>query len=145
LTMKRIALALFFLMTENVWAEPVRADIPKSDCIHLLAESADYVPGISVTGQEVVSADLNSGINMPLPDLENVTLPVYLNLKRDFPFLSSDFESGFLPVAQVDFQDGQVFVNGMLVFEDGVKALKKACKKSLEKEKMDKNNLTPVQ
>ena len=143
--MKKIALALFFLMTENVYAESVRIDIPKSDCLRLLAESADYVPDISTTGQEVVPADLNNDTNIPLPDLENMTLPVYLNLKRDFPFLVSDLDIGFLPVARVDFRDGRIFVNDTLVSEEGVNALKKACLESLKKKKIDKNNLTPVQ
>lgn len=143
--MKKIALAFLFLTTGNVCAEPVRVDIPKSDCTRLLTESAAYVSGVSVTGREVVPADLNDGADVPLPDLENMTLPVYIDLKRDFPFWASDMEAGFLPVARVDFRGGQIFVNGAPVSKEGENALRKACLESLKKEKMDKNNLTPVQ
>ena len=132
-------------MTENVCAEPLRINIHKQDCIRLLSQSADYVPGVSATGQAVAPADLNGGTNIPLPDLENMTLPIYLNLKRDFPFWASDLDAGFLPVARVDFRGGQIFVNDTLVSEEGINALKKACFDGLKKENMDKNNLTPVQ
>ncbi|MBO4521119.1 MAG: hypothetical protein J5787_07935 [Alphaproteobacteria bacterium] len=143
--MKKIALAFLLLITGNVRAEPVRVDVRKQDCIRLLFQSADYVPGLSATGQEVAPADLNDDANIPLPDFKNMTLPIYLNLKRDFPFLESDLDAGFLPVARVDFRDGQIFVNDTLVSKEGANALKKACREGLKEENIDKNNLTPVQ
>ena len=129
--MKRgLALCLFFI-APSVCAGQVRVDMSKADCLRLLADSAEYIPGVSVTGQAVTPADLND--NIPLPDLNNMTFPVYLDLERDFPFWDSKTAMGFFPLAHVEIKNGQVFVNGHLVSENGVTSLKKECESELEK------------
>ena len=102
--------------------------IPKSRVSVIISR---VVPGISVTGQAVTPADLNE--NIPLPDLNNMTFPVYLDLERDFPFWESKTEAGFVPLAQVEIKNGQVFVNGRLVSENGVMSLKKECESERKK------------
>ena len=82
---------------------------------------------------------------MNLPDLMTLTLPVSLNLEKDFGFWNSDLEFGFIPVARVEIKDGRIFVNGVPVSENGAEALKKACAEQMDKENMDKNELTAVQ
>lgn len=146
-----------------VRAEPVQIRISPQDCYRLAVPSADYVPGVSVTGQVVTPADLgtdstlsttgnrvapadiNGGVPMNLPDLMTLTLPVSLNLEKDFGFWNSDLEFGFIPVARVEIKDGRIFVNGVPVSENGAEALKKACAEQMDKENMDKNELTAVQ
>lgn len=144
-------------------AEPVQIRISPQDCYKLAVSGADYVPGVSVdgrsvapadlgadstlstTGNHVAPADINGGVPVNLPDLTTLTLPVFLDLKKDFGFWNSDLEYGFIPVARVDIKDGQIFVNGVLVSESGAEALKKACAELIDKENMDKNELTAVQ
>lgn len=129
----------FCLIATEACADPVQVDLPRRDCIRLLADSPVYVPGISSTGKNVVPADLNDSSSL------DVTMPVYLDLERNFPFWQSRLQMGVVPAAEVNFQNGRIFVNGSMVSENGLNALQKACKRSLEKEKIDKNNLTPVQ
>ena len=129
--MKRGVAACLLLTASPVCAGQVRVDLSKADCLRLLTDSAEYVPGVSVTGQAVAPADLNGGI--PLPDLDDMTFPVYLDLKRDFPFQDSEMKEGNVPLAQVEIKNGQVFVNGRVVSENGVTSLKKECKSNLEK------------
>ena len=123
--MKRVATTVFFLMASTVCAEPVRVDVSKRDCLRLMAASADYVAGVSMTGQPVVPADLNA------PDFENVTIPVYLERRRDFPF--QDLSPEVVPLLRAEYRNGQVFVNGTPVSGKTVNDLKSACKKSFEK------------
>ena len=123
--MKKVFPLLFFLTASAVCADPVRVDVSKQDCFRLMTASADYVAGVSVTGQPVVPADLNA------PDFENVTIPVYLERPRDFPFQNLSPQT--VPLIRAEYRDGQVFVNGTPVPDKAVNDLKNACKKSLEK------------
>ena len=118
--MKRAASVLLLLMAENAFADPVRVDVSRSDCARLNVVPANYVAGVSSTGRPVVPADLNGGISVPLPDVENMSFPVYLDLERDYPFFNSELNMGALPAARVDFHDGRVFVNGTLVSQTTV-------------------------
>ncbi|MBR1778449.1 MAG: hypothetical protein IJ752_07720 [Alphaproteobacteria bacterium] len=133
------------LISSQAFADSVRMEMSEQNCVRLLAASAEYVPGISTTGQTVAPADLNDGPEVTLPDPDNMTLPVYVVLKRGFPFWESDLEAGVLPAAQAEVKDGQVFVNGTLVSEDVHDTLKMACQKRLEEENLDKKYLTKVQ
>ena len=123
--MKKAVTAVFFLMVSAVCAEPVRVDVSKRDCLRLMAASADYVAGVSIMGQPVVPADLNT------PDFEDMTIPVYLEWPRDFPFQNLSPQA--VPLIRAEYRDGQVFVNGMPVSGKTTDDLKNACKKSLEK------------
>ena len=120
------------LIASTVCADPVRMDVSGRDCFRLMTSSAEYVPGVSVTGQAVAPADLNGGTDMPLPDLDDMTLPVYVDLERNFPFWDSELEAGVIPVARVDFKDGWVFVNGKPVSRQVQAVLKEECRKSFE-------------
>ena len=135
----------FCLITAAASAEQVLLDLKKTDCIRLSEAFPDYVPGVSVTGRAVVSADLDNKNSLFLRDLNDMSFPVYLDLKRDFPFWNSETVMGSIPLSRVEIQDGKVFVNGFLVSENGEKSLKKACKNVFETENIDKNSLTPVQ
>ncbi len=126
--MKRAALAFLFLMTGNAEADPVRIDVSKQDCARLNVVPANYVAGVSSTGQPVVPADVNGNVSVPLPDFENMSFPVYLDLERDYPFLNSELNTGIIPVARVTFENGKVFVNGTLVSETTVDTLKDECR-----------------
>ena len=132
MTMKRAVPALLFLMAENAFAGSVRVDVSRSDCARLNVVPANYVAGVSVTGRPVVPADLNGGVSVSPPDVENMSFPVYLDLERDYPFFNSELDIGALPVARVDFRDGRVFVNGTLVSEKTVDLLKDECRKRIE-------------
>ena len=123
--MKKVFPLLIFFMTSAVCAEPVRVDVSERDCLRLLFSSADYVAGVSATGEPVVPADPNA------PDFENATVPVYLERQRDFPF--QDFSPRTVPLITAEYRDGQVFVNGTPVSDNAANNLKNACKKSLEK------------
>ena len=57
---------------------------------------------------------------------------VYLDLKKDFPFWSSDARFGVYPVARVEFKNDGVFVNGTRVLEHGLNTLKNACLRKAE-------------
>ena len=123
--MKKVFPLLIFFMASAVRAEPVRVDVSRRDCLRLLFSSADYVAGVSVTGQPVVPADLNA------PDFENVTMPVYVERGRDFPFQAPSPQT--VSVIRAEYRDGRVFVNGIPVSDNASNDLKNACKKSLWK------------
>lgn len=144
-------------------AEPVQIRISPQDCYRLAVPGADYVLGVSAdgrsvapadlgmdstlsaTGNRVAPADINGGVPVTPPDLTTLTLPVFLDLKKDFGFWNSDLEFGFIPVARVEIKKNRIFVNGVLVSENGAEALKKACAEQIDSENLDKNQLTAVQ
>ena len=139
--MKKIIMATgFFLMAFQACAEPVRLHLSVKDCRRLLDDSASYVAGVSTTGKAVAPADLNQNADVSLPDLDNMIFPVYLDLKRDFPFWESKMKTGFVPIGRIEFKDGDVFVNGTLVSKNKQNVLKEVCRKNI-----DKNNLKKVQ
>ncbi len=94
--------------------------------------SADYVPGVDASGRAVAPADLGGGYNLPLPDLKTVTLPVSLDLEKNFPFLASSLWLGSIPIARIQIRDGQAYVNGRPLTQDAAAALKQACLSSGE-------------
>ncbi len=88
--------------------------------------SADYRSGVSVTGQPVVSADLND-YGFAEPDLQDITLPVSVDLEKDFPFFRSSLDLGTIPVGNVTFKNGRVYMNGHLLSGDAQNILKDQC------------------
>ena len=69
-------------------------------------------------------------VSAVVPDMRETV--VYLDLKKDFPFWSSDARFGVYPVARVEFKNDGVFVNGTRVLEHGLNALKNACLRKAE-------------
>lgn len=118
-------------------AEPVQIEMSARDCRRLTA-GADYVAGVSVTGQAVPPADLNGGFSADLPDLTTADFPVFLHLTKESGFFDSGLETGYIPVAKVEIKDGRVFINGALVSENGAEALKKACEAQMKKKNRTK-------
>ena len=152
------------LFPMTLHAEPVQVKVSARECYRLVMSEASYVPGISVTGQAVVPADLNAKSSLSttgqpvvpadlngnmtatdLPDLMTLTLPISLDLEKNYGFWDSDLDFGSVPLAKIEIRDGQVFVNGRLISANTADALKKACKEQINKENMDKNQLTTVQ
>ena len=142
--MKKVLPVCFCLMASAAYGGQVRVDLQKQDCIRLLSSSPDYVAGVSVTGKNIVSSDLN-GIGSLFFDFDNMVFPVYLDLERDFPFWKSKTALGKIPLTRVEIKGGKVFVNDVFVSENGVNSLKNECKSVLKKENIDKNSLTHVQ
>lgn len=103
-------------------AQSVAVSVFPDDC-ERLTRGADYVAGVSTTGAPVVPADLNA---VPVPNVDALT--VYLDLKRDVSVFERGLRVGFPPVARVEFKNGGVFVNGVKVSENGLKALEKSCR-----------------
>lgn len=136
---KKRLLFLCFVSSAAV-AEPVRFDLKKQDCLRLLANSPDYVAGVSVTGSAVVPAETDNESNMFSKTSDNMSFPVYLDLERNFSFLNSKTTMGSIPLAQVDIKNGKVFVNGSLFSESGEKSLKSMCETFLKTGNIDKNN-----
>ena len=136
---KKRLLCLCFISSAAV-AEPVRFDLQKEDCFRLLANSPDYVSGVSVTGEAVVPASADNENSVLSETSDDMSFSVYLDLERNFPFWNSNTKMGDIPLAQVDIKDGKVFVNDTLVFESGEKSLKKMCETFLKNENIDKNN-----
>ena len=141
--MKKAIIVCFCLIVFPAFAEPVRIDLSPKDCHRLLDDSAAYVPGVSTTRKAVVPADLNQSADIPLPDLDNMTFPVYLDLEQNFPLWKEKGQRGFAPVGQVEFKDGDVFVNGTLVSKNKLNAVKQVCREKMKN--IDKNNLINVQ
>ena len=109
------------LLSTAARAQSVAVSVSADDCARL-TRGADYVAGVSTTGASVVPADLNA---VPVPDVDGLT--VYLDLKRDVSFSEQGLRIGFPPVARIEFKNGGVFVNGVKVSENGLKALEKSC------------------
>lgn len=89
--------------------------------------SVDYVPGVDAAGRAVAPADLGGGYDLPVPDLKTVTLPVAVDLEKNFPFLASSLWLGSIPIARIQIRDGQAYVNGHPLTQDAAAALKQAC------------------
>lgn len=111
---------------------PVRKIRISKDACHRLKHGsagvpADYQSGVSVTGQPVVSADLNDGYGFAEPDLQDITLPVSVDLEKDFPFFQSSLDLGTIPVGNVTFKNGRVYMNGHLLSGDTQNILKDQC------------------
>lgn len=116
-----------------------------ADCRKISSVPAAYTPGVSTTGQAVAPADLgedstlsttgqtvapadlNGGYQMAAPDLQTLNLPVTLDLEKNFPFWGSSLDFGTIPVAEVEVRGNQIFVNGHLISDNGLSALKQAC------------------
>lgn len=124
---KIVVFCLIFLSTA-ARAQSVAVSVFPDDC-ERLARGADYVAGVSTTGARVVPADLDA-VPAVVPDMRETV--VYLDLKKDFPFWSSDARFGVYPVARVEFKKDGVFVNGTRVLEHGLNALKNACLRKAE-------------
>ncbi len=103
-------------------AQSVAVSVSPDDCARL-TRGADYVAGVSTTGAPVVPADLNA---VPVSEFDALT--VYLDLKRDVSGFEQGLRVGFPPVARVEFKNGGVFVNGVKVSENGLKALENSCR-----------------
>jgi hypothetical protein len=139
---------------EDVLPEPAhhRIRISSADCVMWLRQekavpanyvpgvsttgqavaSADYVPGRNTAGQAVAPADLEGGYNLPVSDLKTVTLPVAVDLEKNFPFLASSLWLGSIPIARIQIRDGQAYVNGHPLTQDTAAVLKQACLSSGE-------------
>lgn len=147
--MKILTAFLIALLTvSGVNAEPVqnrRIKISAADCHKISSVPAAYTPGISTAGQAVVPADLGSGgtlsttgqtvapagldggYQFALPDLQTLDLPVSVDLEKNFPFWASSLDFGSIPVAKVEIRGNQIFVNGHLISDNALSALKEAC------------------
>lgn len=89
--------------------------------------SADYQPGVSTTGKAVAPADLNGGYAWAEPDLQDIELPISVDLEKNFPFFQSSLEMGTVPVGNVTFKDGKVYMNGVLLSDDAANVLREQC------------------
>lgn len=89
--------------------------------------SADYQPGVSVTGDAVVPADLNGGYDFPSVDLQDIELPISVDLSKNFPFFQSSLDMGSIPVGNVTFKNGRVYMNGHPLTNDAANILKEQC------------------
>ena len=61
------------------------------------------------------------------PDLQDITLPVSVDLEKDFPFFRSSLDLGTIPVGNVTFKNGRVYMNGHLLSGDAQNILKDQC------------------
>lgn len=116
---------IFCLMTvlpAAARAQSVAVSVSPDDCARL-TRGADYVAGFSTTGARVVPANLNA---VPVSGVDDLT--VYLDLRRDVSVFERGLRVGFPPVARVEFKNGGVFVNGVEVSENGLKALENSCR-----------------
>lgn len=105
--------------------------ISKEACRRLKTGSAsvpaDYQPGVSVTGDAVVPADLNGGYDFPSVDLQDIELPISVDLSKNFPFFQSSLDMGSIPVGNVTFKNGRVYMNGHPLTNDAANILKEQC------------------
>lgn len=124
--MIKIVVSCLILLSTAARAQSVAVSVFPDDCARL-TRGADYVAGVSTTGTPVVPADLNA---VPVPNVDALT--VYLDLKRDVSVFERGLRVGFPPVARVEFKNGGVFVNGVKVSENGLKALEKSCRTQVE-------------
>lgn len=99
--------------------------------------SADYVPEKSTTGKKVVSAELKGKYFVLTEQLEqnlsDFTFPVALVLKKSYPYLQSDIESGAIPLVSVRVKDGVVWLNGLPTSDADRNTLAEACLKERKK------------
>lgn len=89
--------------------------------------SAEYQPGVSVTGKRVMPADLSDGSSLDVPDVQFLTLPVWVDLEKDFPFWASSLHMGAIPVATFELKNGKVYVSGRELSQPAFAALREAC------------------
>ena len=105
--------------------------ISKEACRRLKSGSAavpaDYRAGVSTTGKAVAPADLNGGYAWAEPDLQDIELPISVDLEKNFPFFQSSLEMGTVPVGNVTFKDGKVYMNGVLLSDDAANVLREQC------------------
>ena len=159
---ERKMIKIFFLFViffpTVLMAQSIHIKVSNSDCQKLLSSSADYIPGVSVTGQQVAPADLNESgmfattgqavvpanidesVSVPSFDLMTLTLPVSFDLGKNQSFWNSSLGFGDIPVAQVEMKDGQIFMNGRLIYGNDLATLKKACFQAVNGGSLDKIN-----
>lgn len=116
--MKKTGLILVLLAAAPVRAETV--SISSADCRKIA-----YVGGVSTTGQPVVPADLDGGYQLDLP--RTFSLPVNVELEKNYHLWDSLLLLGEIPVAHVEVRDGQVYLNGKAIINTDVTLLNEAC------------------
>jgi hypothetical protein len=128
-------LGLCFL-TGSAWLWPAAADIAVSrqDCDRLVKyhepPGVEYQPGVDAHGQTVVSADLNGGVNIQLP--ETIIIPIEVLLQKKFGIPpSSALWNGKAELGVVTVQGDQVLYNGQPLTDSESTALAEVCREQL--------------
>ena len=75
------------------------------------------------TGSASVPADYQAAS----VDLQDIELPISVDLSKNFPFFQSSLDMGSIPVGNVTFKNGRVYMNGHPLTNDAANILKEQC------------------
>jgi hypothetical protein len=116
--------------------EPV-LDITKADCARLVAyvpaPGVDYQPGVDVRGETVVPADLESNVEIALPDRFLIPIEVDLAQRLGLPWNPDRFQAeAFIGV--VEARGERLYFNGQPLQDEDKAELAAKCRDTIGRE-----------
>jgi hypothetical protein len=106
--------------------------IARADCArlveHVPAADVAYQPGVDAYGREVVSADLNGGTQIPVPETLHIPIEIDLLDRFGIPAHPELYESD-IPLGEVVYQNGRLSFNGQPLQNEAAAELSRRCQR----------------
>ncbi len=122
-------------------ASPVQAHegkaevtIARADCArlveHVPAPDVAYQPSVDAYGRAVAPADLNSGLQIQVPETLHIPIEIDLQERFGIPANSALYKSD-VPVGEVVYRNGRLSFNGQPLQDEAAAELTRRCQKIL--------------
>jgi hypothetical protein len=106
--------------------------IARADCArlveHVPAADVAYQPGVDAYGREVMSADLNGGTQIPVPETLHIPIEIDLLDRFGIPAHPDLYESD-IPLGEVVYQNGRLSFNGQPLQNEAAAELSRRCQR----------------